>query len=42
MNTEPYFLLDLNFQQISSNIFSQYVQGFTFVDSFSAEIYKFD
>ena len=31
-----------NFHQSSSNISSQYVLGFTFVDSFSAEIYKFD
>ena len=31
-----------NFHQSSSNISSQYIPGFTFVDSFSAEIYKFD
>ena len=31
-----------NFQRSSSTISSQYVPGFTFVESFSAEVHKFD
>ena len=30
------------FQRSNTNISSQYVPGFTFVDSFSAAMYKFD